>query len=211
MTAICRSDSKKSNELVKELSMIRIKATLALGALALLMLGACSKSESYSEMLRDEEKAVNWYLAQHRVEVAPPADSVFQTGEKAPFYRMDEDGTIYMQVIRAVDRKERPAAGEKVYFRFSRCSIKTMYDGGNAFWAGNADDLGNDVGPTYFFFGNKTYPSTTQFGTGLQVPMEYMGIGSEVNLVLKSYAGFVQDQTQCQPYLMNVKYFKAEY
>ncbi|MDE5774250.1 MAG: DUF4827 domain-containing protein [Muribaculaceae bacterium] len=181
------------------------------GAVIVLALSSCSKSESYSELLRDEERAVNWFLAQQNVEVSAPADSIFEVGENAPFYRMDADGTIYMQVIRIGDKENRPQKDDKVYFRFSRQNIKMMYEGTQDSPYGNADDMASDVGPTYFFYGNKTYPTTQQFGTGIQLPMDYFGYGTEVNLVLKSYSGFVNDQSLCQPYLYNVKYYKAEY
>lgn len=172
---------------------------------------SCSKSESYSELLVSEQKAVNWYLAQRSVEIAPPADSIFEVGADAPYYRMDSDGTIYMQVLRAGNRDNRPRKGEKVYFRFARENIKLMYEGTPGVSQGNADNMASSVGPTYFFYGNSTYPTTVQFGKGLQLPMDYLGFGSEVNLVLKSYSGFTDDQAACQPYVYNVKYYKAEY
>lgn len=190
---------------------------LTAGALALmsgfgiLVSGGCEKGESYSELLREEEKAVNWYLAQHRVEMDIPADGHFETGEDAPFYRMDRDGTVYMQVIDPGDAECKAESGEKIYFRFKRENIILMYNGTPAPPYGNTDDLSSSVGPTYFFYGNKTYPTTVQYGTGIQVPLEYLGLDSEVNLVLKSYSGFTEDQTLCQPFLLNVKYFKATY
>ena len=64
-----------------------------------LSLSACDDSKSYADLLRDEEAAVNWYLAQNRVEPRVPEDSVFKVGKDAPFYRMNNDGTVYMRVI----------------------------------------------------------------------------------------------------------------
>lgn len=175
------------------------------------MFGGCSKSESYSDLLRNEEKAVNWYLAGKRVEVSVPADSVFEVGEDAPFYRMDEDGTVYMQVLSTGDMNDRPEEGDRIYFRFQRRNILSMYEGVDAPAVGNMDDFSSNIGSTSFFLGNKIYPTTQQFGTGLQVPMTYLGYYAEVNLVLKSYSGFTSDQTQCIPYVLNVKYYRPEY
>lgn len=180
-------------------------------AIFVVMLTGCGKGESYSTLLRDEEKAVNWYLAQHKVEVSVPEDSIFEIGQDAPFYRMDRDGTVYMQVIREGSKENRPENGEKIYFRFSRRNIKLMYEGTDAPSEGNADNLASAVGPTFFFYGNEIYPTTTQFGTGIQLPMRFMGLPSEVNLVLKSYSGFTVDKSDCIPYIVNVKYYKAEY
>lgn len=177
----------------------------------LLALGSCKDEESYGDLLREEEKAVNWFLAQHSVEMEVPADSVFEVGKEAPYYRMDEDGHVYMQVVSAGDMNDCPKAGDKVYFRFSRRNLRVMYEGGVVTVEGNLDDMGSALGPTAFFYGNTIYPTTTQYGTGIQLPMDYLGYYSEVNLVLKSYAGFTTDQSQCIPYVVNVKYYKAQY
>lgn len=172
-------------------------------------LASCSKTESYSEMLRDEERSVNWWLAQHRVAAEVPADSVFECGPDAPFYKLDEDGNVYMQVINP-GSKERPKKGDKVFFRFMRQNINTLYDGGNPKPEGNADDLGT-YGPASFIFRNYDLTSTLQYGEGIQQPLYYLGFDSEVNLVLKSYKGFTEDQSECKPYVMNIRYFKAMY
>ncbi len=71
-------------------------------------LGSCNKSKSYSEYLREEEHVVNIYLSGQRVEMNVPADSIsFEMGLDAPFYRLDEDGYIYMQVISKGDMDDR--------------------------------------------------------------------------------------------------------
>lgn len=192
-------------------------STALLGSLILggTALTSCDKTESYSDLLRDEEKAVNWFLAQQRVEVEAPAKAEdFETGKSAPFYRMNEDGTVYMQVINIGDMNDRPEKGDKVYFRFERRNIKSMWLGLESKPQGNLDDL--DTKSTYLFYGNTTYPNSTQFGTGMQVPLDYFGYYSEVNLVVKSYAGFTgnnfsSEQTNCIPFIINVKYYRPEY
>ena len=171
--------------------------------------GACSKTESYSELLRQEEKAVNWYLASCKVENSIPADSTsFITGSDAPFYRLDEDGYVYMQVVNKGD-DEKVDKGDLVYFRFMRSNIKYMYEGIDVKPEGNSDYL--NMGPASFVYQNQNLTSTTQWGTGIQMPLRFLGYNSEVNLVLKSYYGFMEDQTYCVPYLINIRYFKPEY
>lgn len=174
-------------------------------------LTSCDDTESYSDLLRDESEACNWYLAQHRVETSIPENGDFEVGEDAPFYRMDQDGYLYMQVINKGDMNDRPEKGDRILFRFSRRNLKTMYEDGEAVVEGNMDNMASAIGPSYFFYGNTTYPNTTQFGTGIQTPMDYLGYYSEVNLVLKSYVGFSTDQSQCLPYIINIKYYKPEY
>ncbi|MDE6272215.1 MAG: DUF4827 domain-containing protein [Muribaculaceae bacterium] len=187
------------------------KYFIAIAATLILMTAGCSKSESYSDLLRDEERAVNWYLAQHRVEIAVPEDSVFEIGPDAPFYRMNEDGTIYMQVLSEGNPADKPKEGERVYFRFMRQNLKYMYEGVDVKPEGNMDNFNVQIGPTNFIMGNKIYPNTTKYGSGIQLPMTYLGYFSEVNLVLKSYAGFPENQSECTPYVMNIKYYKSEY
>lgn len=194
----------------------RMPSRMSLGALAMLMalamsgLVSCSKSQSYSELLRDEEKAVNWFLAQKKVELEIPADSIsFKTGENAPFYKLDEDGYVYMQVISKGDMDDRAESGDLVYFRFSRQNINYLYTGVSDSWSGNSENLAS--GLSTFVYKNLTLQSSAQYGTGIQMPLKFFGYNSEVNLVLKSYYGFTSDQTTCTPYIINVRYFKPEY
>ena len=192
-----------------------VKSTIygGLTFLVVFILGSCDKSQSYSELLRDEEKAVNWYLAGQNVINELPADpkdfvTVAEAGEDAPFYKLDTDGNVYMQVVKA-DFDDPVEAGDLVYFRFSRENILLMYQDIESPSAGNSDDLG--VGPTSFIYKNTFLTSTLTWGTGIQMPLKYMGYNSEVNLVLKSYYGFYDEQSTCVPYLINLRYFKAEY
>lgn len=171
----------------------------------------CEKTKSYSELLNDEEKAVNWYLAQKKVDIQIPENSQFEIGENAPFYKMDDDGSVYMQVIRKGNMDDRPEEGDRVYFRFMRASILTMYNGGSTVWEGNADDFSSLSNSTSLIMGNTMFTSTTQYGDGIQVPLDYLGYDSEVNLVVKSTMGFTSDMSSCTPYIYKIKYFKAEY
>lgn len=180
----------------------------------------CSKSQSYSELLRDEEKACNWYLSDKNVALELPekleeiittetlSSSGIPYGENAPFYKLDEDGYVYMQVVRA-DFNDTVAEGDLVYFRFNRESIKDLYEGIESNPTGNGDYLPN--GTTSFIYKNTYLSSSTAWGTGIQMPLKYMGYNSEVNLVLKSYYGFTEEQSLCIPYIINIKYFKPEY
>lgn len=188
----------------------KILAPAAFALLALFSLTSCDHSKSYSELLRDEEKAVNAFLAQRQVELQIPEDSIsFKTGEDAPFYKLDEDGYVYMQVIDKGDINDRVEAEDVVYFRFSRQNINMIYQGEDAPVEGNANDV--SYGSTYFLYQNTTLSNSTSWGTGIQMPLRFFGYGCEVNLVLKSYYGFAADQTYCIPYIINVKYFKPEY
>ena len=190
-----------------------MKNPLSVIVMLLLLLASCSKTESYSDLLKKEQKASNWFLAQHRVCNDIPADSVFQVGPNAPYYRMDDDGYIYMQVLKVGDR-ELPETGATVYFTYTRYNVDTMYSSNSldiAASEGNQDNFINPIGSTYFIYNNYNVNSSSTYGSGMQLPLSYLGYNSEVNILLKSYYGFLSENTTCIPYLVNVRYFKAEY
>ncbi len=175
--------------------------------------GGCSDTKSYSELLSEEERASNWYLAGFRIENSIPANGEFKTmeeyGKDAPFYKMDSDGYLYMQVV----KKGTGAKVQKddvVYFRFQRKNLLLMYEGYEVSWDGNTSDMNANL-QTNFVYANKNLQSYTLYGEGIQKPLEYLPYLSEVNLVLRSYLGFSTDQSQCIPYIINIKYFPAEY
>lgn len=192
--------------------------SLICGVLLTAGISSCSESQSYSELLTEEEHAVNWYLASQKVLNEIPADSIsFLMGEDAPFYKLDEDGYVYMQVISKGNMDDRAKAGDLVYFRFNRINIKDMYLGTDPEWMGNSTNVSTSFDPgdysnnTSFVYENQYLTSTTQWGTGIQMPLKFFGYDCEVNLVLRSYYGFTDDQTSCWPYLINLRYFKPEY
>lgn len=187
-----------------------LKYTFFLIATAL-MLPSCEKGESYADMLKKEEKAVNWYLSGEYVETEIPSDSIFITGEDAPFYKMDEDGSVYMKVIDSGDLDDKPESGDRVYFRFSRMNLRNFYEADIETWVGNSSDLNSTTPSTSFIFENYTLQSSYQYGTGIQLPLKYLGYNSRVRLVLKASAGFFSEQSQCLPYVVDVRYFRGIY
>ncbi len=186
-----------------------IDKTLALISLIAIALAfsSCEKGKSYSEMLNDENRAVNRFLADQWVEPEIPADSIFQTGSEAPYYQLDGEGNIYMQVL-------DPGAGEKVtddqlvYFRFTRYNLN--------YYAGDLSDCpseGNQSdmtqSPTSFRYMNYTLPSSSQWGSGIQLPLEFLRLGCDVNIVIKSQYGWTSEISNVQPYLYRVRYYKS--
>lgn len=169
---------------------------------------SCDDSKSYAELLTDEAHAINNYLANHTVILDLPEDGNFEKGVNAPFYRLDEEGNVYMQVINAGDNADMADDDELIYFRFTRYSLYN-YDAENDVltdgW-GNADDLSQ--GSASFRFGNYTLSSSSQWGSGLQMPLNYVGIESEVNLIVRSQYGLSSEIAQVTPFLYNIRYFK---
>ena len=108
---------------------MKILRNIALAAISLAALAftACDDTKSYAELLTDETHYVNAYLANQRVVASIPADTVFETGPDAPYYRLDEDGNLYMQVLDATATIScrAPASGVPAYSIRWRCCLST--------------------------------------------------------------------------------------
>lgn len=172
------------------------------------VLSSCSDSKSYAEMLTDENHAVNTFLSQHRViDEIPDANTVFEVGEDAPYYRLDPESNVYMQVL-ALGDKEKVEKESRVYFRYTRYNLFYYVVGADntLIGAGNADDMNSAT--TYFIYGNETIAESTQYGTGIQLPLDYLGYNCRVNLVIKSQAGPTADLSYVIPYLYTISYYK---
>ena len=187
-----------------------IYRSLFVGLIALMTLSACNNDQSYADRLNDERNSVNAYLANHRVCMTVPEDTVFEAGENAPFYRLDPDGNIYMQVIKAGNRiTDKAKAGEPIYFRYSRYNLSSWYaDGMLTLYSGNENTM--DEAPCTFNFKDYTLPSSSQWGYGLQYPLLFLGVGCEVNLVIKSQFGFTNEISYVIPFLYHVRYFHSQ-
>ena len=184
--------------------------SMLLAAMALMMLTACNDSESYADRLNNERNAVNAYLANHRVVMSIPEDSIFEVGEDAPFYRVDVDGNVYMQVLNAGDRVgDRAKDGEPIYFRYSRYSLSTWYADGQLVALGDANEYTMSASPYSFNFKDYSLPTSSQWGYGLQYPLLFLGVECEVNLIIKSQYGFTSEISYVTPYLFHVRYFHS--
>ncbi len=181
--------------------------SILLGCLAIMPFTSCDDDKSYADLLRDERRAVNAFLAEHQVINEVPEDTVFITGEDAPFYRIDPDGNVYMQVVVADSKENRPSDNEPVYFRFMRMDLNTWYTTGEERWIGNSENMMSD--PTYFLYNNYTLASSAYYGYGLQLPMKFVGINSKVNLVIKSQYGFTDEISYVTPYVYSITYYPS--
>lgn len=189
---------------------MKLKISFFILAVASLLGGtACHDSASYADLLRDEKKATNAYLANHKVINEIPADTVFQTGADAPYYRIDPDGNVYMQVLVADSKENRPTDGQRVYFRFMRENLNTWYAGDTVIAEGNTDDILEST-PTYFLYNNYTLSSSSQYGYGLQMPLKFVGVNSKVNLIIKSQYGLTDEISNVVPYRYTVNYYKSQ-
>lgn len=183
-------------------------AFFAIAAIAVVSMQSCEKTRSYSELLNDENMAVNRFLADQWVIATIPADSVFEVGPEAPYYQLDEDGNIYMQVLDA-GSGEKVEEEDQVYFRFTRYNLSNYKGDLNALYKeGNQEDLTQSA--TSFRYGNYTLPSSSQWGSGIQLPLAFLPLNSHVNLVIKSQFGWTKEVSYVIPYLYNIRYYPSQ-
>lgn len=161
------------------------------------------------DLKKTEQRAMKKYLSKFDVVDVLPAINDIQVGSVAPFYKLNPEGTVYMQVVKM---GTEPAAtiGETIYFRFLRYNLLSYLENGvlpNG--QGNLNSVTQDV--TSFVLGSDK-PSSTQWGTAIQMPM-LLGllVDSEVNLVVASEAGFTSEISNVIPFLYNIRYLKAIY
>lgn len=185
--------------------------SMLLAVMALLLLTACNEDQSYADRLNNELNAVNAYLANHRVVMSVPEDSVFEVGENAPFYRVDADGNVYMQVLNAGDRHgDRAKEGEPIYFRYSRYNLANWYASGQMVAMSDGNEFSMSSAPCSFNYKDYSLPSSSQWGYGLQYPLLFLGVECEVNLVIKSQFGFTSEISYVTPFLFHVRYFHSQ-
>ena len=172
---------------------------------------SCDNDQSYADRLNEERNAVNAYLANHRVVMSVPEDSVFEVGVNAPYYRLDADGNIYMQVLNAGDRVgDRAKVGEPIYFRYSRYNLSNWYAYGTLTATEDGNEKSMSSNSTFFNFSDYTLPSSSQWGYGLQYPLLFLGVECEVNLIVKSQYGFTNEISYVTPFLFHVRYFHSQ-
>lgn len=190
---------------------MKIKTLLiALGAVIAAALTACDDTRSYAELLSDENKAVNNFLVDQKVIGYEKRDSTFQfqSGPNAPYYQLDEDAQLFMQVVDPGTPGNRAKYDQLVYMRFQRWNLSSYADGELPDGSGNNSDLTN--GSASFRFGNYNAQSSTQWGQGVQMPLIYLPIDCEVNLIVKSQMGRYDEISIVLPYLYNIRYFKSQ-
>ncbi len=166
---------------------------------------SCDDDKSYTELLQEESFAVNRFLADQKVVGQIPKDSVFEVGPNAPYYQMDDEGNIFMQVL-SKGTGQKVKAGQSVSCRFKRSNlIYYTTEKGLDNWQGNEDDLSQD--DMIFRYGDFSTMSSAAWGSGIQVPLAFLNLGCEVNLVLKSQYGWSSELSYVQPYFYHVRYF----
>lgn len=156
------------------------------------------------DLKKTERRAMNKYLSKFDVVEALPSIPEIQVGSVAPFYKLDSDGSVYMQVVR-MGTEPAASRGEKIFFRYLRYDLLYYLDNGVLPpGQGNANSMTDN--PAFFEMGSDD-PATTRWGTALQLPMQLgLPVGSEVNLVVAAEAGPESEINNVIPFLYNIRY-----
>ena len=195
--------------MIKENRFVGILAVVAFSILSLAFV-SCSDSKSYAELLTEENHSVNRFLADQRVDNTIPTDTnfVFETGENAPYYRLDEDGNLYMQVINPGTPGNYAEKDQIIYFRYTRYALSEYANGTLPAGDGNESSMGYTN--AWFRFDNYSLQSSYQWGTGIQMPLKFLPIDCEVNIVIKSQYGIYEEMSYVVPFLYKLRYFPQQ-
>lgn len=159
-----------------------------------------------SEDLRNREKrAIKKYISQFRVIEDIPDIMDIQTGSDAPYYKLDVDGNIYMQVLQKGNGVV-PEYGDRIYFCFERYNLIFFLENG---YLGDPSGNISEISPSATsFILNDEY---SLYGSAIQIPM-LMGLplGSEANLVVGSYLGVSNEIANIIPFLYRIVYLRDE-
>lgn len=194
--------SKRKRLINKPMKIFHIVAAV----FALAFLASCEDGKSYAELLNEQDRAVNNFLADQVVLLDIPEDTIFEVGEDAPYYRLDEDGSLYMQVLNAGTEGNDVVDNEQIYFRYTRYNLLAYANGKLPQGGGNNLSLK----PSWFRYNNFRIETSYQWGAGVQAPLEYLPVDCEVNLVVKSTQGTIDDQTDVVPFLYKLTYQRRE-
>lgn len=182
-------------------------AALALAAFTT----SCDDSKTYAELLTDETHYVNNFLADQHVINYVPDDSVFIVGKNAPYYRLDEEGNLYMQIeelgpeVMENNQGGRAKYNDLIYFRFTRYNLSNYVNGTFSSSEGNDQVLGGNYS---FRYGNYELSSSYSYGSGIQAPLQFVPVGSKVNIVVKSQYGMPSEMSYVIPFLYSIRYYR---
>ncbi|MCM1066537.1 MAG: DUF4827 domain-containing protein [Muribaculaceae bacterium] len=182
-------------------------AIIAVLAAMVCALSSCDDGKSYAELLNEEDMYVNNYLADNTVLLDVPADTVFEYGPDAPYYRLNDDGTLYMQVLDPGTKGNMVSPNEQIYFRYTRWALNA-YTGPGSLGTGDGNNL--SLNPCWFRYGNYQIESSYTWGTGVQYPLSLLPVDCKVKIVIKSTDGPTSEQASVIPFLWQLTYERRQ-
>ncbi len=159
------------------------------------------------DLKKTEQRAMKKYLSKFDVINELPTINNIQVGSVAPFYKLNPEGTVYMQVVKTGNASAATNC-EKIYFRFMRYNLLSYLENG-VLPQGQRNANDPTESSTLFEVVSDKH-STSQWGTAIQIPILLgLPIDSEVNLVVASEAGPTSEICGVIPFLYNIRYYIA--
>jgi hypothetical protein len=165
--------------------MMKTKICVLIFLTGIVLASSCSKQRSYSDMIKDQKRAIDKLIGQEGLEILKkyPSDSVF--GEKQ-FVLLDNG--VYLNVVDS-GNGNRPVAGKTTIL--VRCSARSLFEGDSS----SISLFPNGYDPMEFIYGSadvvisryaQSYYSPYYFclSTGLESALGYVGENSIVKLIV---------------------------
>lgn len=184
---------------------------------AALLALSCSKTKSYTDMLKDQKKAIDRLIDKEGFEILKdfPKDSVF--GEKQ-FVEL-ENG-VYLNIIDK-GTSERAVYGTKILYRctmyypmdtaYIRATSNYVpvspYYTTTSYIFSNYGPHSNGTSPFPFTYGDYT---SGYAGEGLMTPLQYVGDRAKVKLIVPFKRGLPADNSNGEPAYYEILEYKFE-
>lgn len=179
--------------------------------IALLALGSsCNKRKTYADLLKDEAKAIDKFIAKNKLVILDnfPSNGKFKSNE---FYRDAATG-VYYNIIDVGDtiNFKKAEVGSEVYVRFSGLKYFSVND---SIEYSNLDPINSPWPETLVYRGPVTiinrslYSNTTP---GWAVPLKYVGHTGKVKMIIPFNMGSSSDQSSYTPTFYEKVQFRFE-
>lgn len=156
----------------------------------LLIIPSCKDRKTYADYLKDEEKAIDLFIAQQQLSILDeyPASGIFAENE---FYK-DPATDVYYHVISYGDITKKLTINQSVYVRFR---------GLHYFMSDDTTRYSNMVFPEELKYAGPVNSSTKSYysNPGWMVPLEHVGHNGEVKMIIPFTMGSSSDRSQYQP------------
>lgn len=159
---------------------------------------SCSKTKSYTEMLKDEKKAINRLIDEKGFEILKdfPEDSVFTDKQ----FVLLENG-VYLNII------DKGSSQRAVQYRTQilyRCLVSypmdSAYINSTPYYQQNYGPHSNGTDPYGFLYGSYASQAEPYYvSEGLQEPLKYVGDRAKVKLIVPFKRGTYNDQGTGEP------------
>ncbi len=158
---------------------------------------SCSNTKSYTEMLEDEEDAIDRLFDEKGFEVLPdfPEDTVFLENQ---FVKL-KSGSYLNIIDKGSD--ERAVYNQKILYRcYVSYPMDSSYIYNTPYYIQNYGPHSNGTSPFEFTYGSYATSSDPMYvSEGLQDPLQYVGDRAKVKLIVPFRKGTYNDQSSGQP------------